>query len=66
MITIKEIAQKLGMSTTTVSNVIHKKTGEVSPATVEIVEEALKKYNYVPEISAHVIWHRTNQRLSVS
>lgn len=52
MITIKEIAQKLGMSTTTVSNVIHKKTGEVSPATVEIVEEALKKYNYVPNISA--------------
>ena len=34
MITIKEIASQLGMSTTTVSNVIHGKTREVSPATI--------------------------------
>ena len=30
MATIKEIAEKLGISTTTVSNVIHGKTGKIS------------------------------------
>ena len=39
MITIKEIAEKLGMSTTTVSNVIHGKPGEVSEDTRKKVEE---------------------------
>ncbi|MCR5101973.1 MAG: LacI family transcriptional regulator [Butyrivibrio sp.] len=52
MITIKEIAQQLNMSTTTVSNVIHGKTGEVSPQTIERVEQFLKKVDYVPNISA--------------
>ena len=33
MITIKEIAKQLNMSTTTVSNVIHGKAGEVSDDT---------------------------------
>ena len=37
MITIKGIAGSLGMSTTTVSNVIHRKTGRVLPETIERV-----------------------------
>lgn len=52
MITIKEMANILGMSTTTVSNVIHGKTSQVSPATIELVEKAIKDYGYVPNISA--------------
>lgn len=52
MITIKEIAKQLNMSTTTVSNVIHGKTKEVSPKTIERVEQFLKKVDYVPNISA--------------
>ncbi|MCR5717258.1 MAG: LacI family transcriptional regulator [Lachnospiraceae bacterium] len=52
MITIKEIAAKLNMSTTTVSNVIHGKTKEVSPQTIERVEEFLKKVDYVPNMNA--------------
>ena len=52
MITIKEIAAQLNMSTTTVSNVIHGKTGEVSPQTIERVQEFLKKVDYVPNINA--------------
>ncbi len=52
MITIKEIAKQLNMSTTTVSNVIHGKTGEVSEDTLKKVEEFLKKVDYVPNINA--------------
>ncbi|WP_026516478.1 LacI family DNA-binding transcriptional regulator [Butyrivibrio sp. MC2021] len=52
MITIKEIARQLNMSTTTVSNVIHGKTGEVSKETQKIVRDFLKKVDYVPNISA--------------
>lgn len=52
MITIKEMADMLGLSTTTVSNVIHGKTGEVSEATVQRVRQVLKEYDYVPNISA--------------
>ena len=33
--TIKEIAERAGVSTTTVSNVIHGKTKKVSPATIQ-------------------------------
>ena len=52
MVTIKDIAEELGMSTTTVSNVIHGKTREVSKSTIEKVEGYLKKVDYVPNINA--------------
>ena len=52
MITIKEMADMLGLSTTTVSNVIHGKTKEVSEATVERVRRVMQEYDYVPNISA--------------
>lgn len=52
MITIKEIAAELGLSTTTVSNVIHGKTKEVSEERIALVQEALKRHNYIPNISA--------------
>jgi len=52
MITIKEIASRLGMSTTTVSNVIHGKTREVSAETIERVQKFLEEVEYVPNINA--------------
>lgn len=52
MITIKEMANMLGISTTTVSNVIHGKTSEVSQSTVEKVRKMLEEYDYVPNINA--------------
>ena len=52
MITIKEMSNILGISSTTVSNVIHGKTSEVSKETVKKVEKLLKKYDYVPNINA--------------
>ena len=52
MVTIKQMAEMLGTSTTTVSNVIHGKTGEVSPAMVEKVKRLLEEYDYIPNINA--------------
>ena len=52
MITIKEIAKELNMSPTTVSNVIHGKTKEVSQGTIERVRDFLEKVEYVPNINA--------------
>jgi LacI family transcriptional regulator len=50
--TIKEIAQILNVSATTVSNVIRGKTKEVSPKTVEKVNAYLREVNYIPNMSA--------------
>ena len=52
MVTIKDMAEILGISTTTVSNVIHGKTSQVSQKTVEKVQKLLEEYEYVPNISA--------------
>lgn len=52
MVTIKKMAEMLGISTTTVSNVIHGKTSEVSPAVVEKVKRLIEEYDYVPNINA--------------
>lgn len=40
---IADIAQALGLSTATVSNVIHGKTAKISDATVKQVEQELEK-----------------------
>ena len=52
MVTIKDMAEMLGISTTTVSNVIHGRTKQVSPQTVERVQKLLDEYDYVPNINA--------------
>ncbi len=66
MITIKELADILGMSTTTVSNVIHGKTKEVSEETCKIVEKALEKYNYVPNMNARNLASRSSKIIGVA
>ncbi len=52
MITIKQIAKELNMSATTVSNVIHGKTKEVSAETIKRVQDYLEEVDYVPNINA--------------
>ena len=52
MITIKQLAEKIGVSSTTVSNVIHGNTQEVSPATIEKVQQVIKESHYVPNMNA--------------
>lgn len=66
MITIKDMAEMLGISTTTVSNVIHGKTSEVSQKTVERVEKLLDKYEYVPNISARSLSQNSSKIIGVA
>ena len=45
---IQDIAEELGVSTATVSNVIHGKTGRVSDETVRRVTALLEERQYIP------------------
>ena len=66
MITIKEIAEKLNMSTTTVSNVIHGKAGEVSEETKRKVQEFLEEVDYVPNINARNLAQNESKIIGVA
>ena len=48
---IIDIAQELGVSTATVSNVIHGKTKKISDETVKRVQELLEKKQYIPSMA---------------
>ena len=52
MATIKDIAAYTGVSPTTVSNVIHGRSGRVSEETVHKIRDAIEKLGYVPNMSA--------------
>lgn len=49
MVTIKEMAKQLGVSPTTVSNVINGRTGKMSEKTRQKIEEMLAANHYVQE-----------------
>lgn len=65
MITIKEMANMLGVSTATISNVIHGKTSEVSPATIELVQRTIKECGYIPNISAQNLARNSSRIIGV-
>lgn len=48
---IVDIAEELGLSTATVSNVIHGKTKKISQETVKRVQELLEKRQYIPSMA---------------
>ena len=48
---IADIAEELGVSTATVSNVIHGKTSKVSEETVKRVQELLERRGYIPDMA---------------
>ena len=50
-VTISDIAEELGLSTATVSNVIHRKTNKVSEETICRVQELLEKRQYIPSMA---------------
>ncbi|MDD2970632.1 MAG: LacI family DNA-binding transcriptional regulator [Lachnospiraceae bacterium] len=52
MVRIKDIAEAVGVSTTTVSNVIHDKEQRVSPETRARIQQAVLDMGYVPNMSA--------------
>lgn len=48
---ICDIAEELGLSTATVSNVLHGKTNKVSDTTVQRVQALLEEWQYVPSMA---------------
>lgn len=59
---IVDIADELGVSTATVSNVIHGKTKKISNQTVKRVQELLEKYSYIPSM-AGILLAQNNSRI---
>jgi len=52
MSTIKDIANTVGVSCTTVSNVIHGRAGRVSAETISRINDTIDELGYVPNMSA--------------
>lgn len=61
MVTIEDIAKEAGVSTTTVSNVIHGRTNKVSANTVDMINEIIQARGYVPNLSARAIKTRSTK-----
>jgi len=59
---IIDIANELGLSTATVSNVLHGKTKKISDATVKKVEKKLEESGYIPNMAA-ILLARNNSRI---
>ena len=59
---IVDIAQTLGLSTATVSNVIHGKTEKLSDETVKRVQQELERTRYIPNM-AGILLARNNSRI---
>ena len=63
--TLKDIAEKAGVSMMTVSNVINGKHSRVSAATIEKVNSIIKEYNYVPNLSARSLTVKSSHIIGV-
>ncbi|MCC8182253.1 MAG: LacI family transcriptional regulator [Clostridiales bacterium] len=55
MVRIKDIAERAGVSTTTVSNVIHHKEGKVSPVVADRIRRLIDEMGYIPSLSAQML-----------
>ncbi len=64
-ITIKDIAKQVGVSPTTVSNVINGRYGKVSSDTVRKINHVIKEYNYVPDFSARSLVLKRSKMIGV-
>ena len=65
MATIKDIADKAGVSTATVSNVIKGKKGKVSEKTIEKIEKIIEELNYVPSMGARILSEKRSKIIGV-
>lgn len=62
---IVDIAQELGVSTATVSNVIHGKTQKISDQTVKRVQEKLEERGYIPNMAATLLAQNNSRIIGV-
>ncbi|OYP10383.1 LacI family transcriptional regulator, partial [Lachnotalea glycerini] len=65
MATLKDIAKEAGVSIMTVSNVINGKYSKVSSKTITLIQELVKKYNYVPNLSARSLSMKSSKLIAV-
>ena len=64
-VTIRDIAEELGLSTATVSNVIHGKTGKVSDETVKRVQALLEERQYIPSMAGILLAQNASRIIGV-
>lgn len=62
---IADIAQELGLSTATVSNVIHGKTKKISDETVKRVQALLEERQYIPSIAGILLARNSSKIIGV-
>ena len=65
MATIKDIAEKAGVSTATVSNVIKGKKNKVSKKTIEKIENIISELNYVPSMGVRILSEKRSKIIGV-
>lgn len=64
-VTIKDIAEELGVSTATVSNVINGKTKKISDKTVERVQRMLDEKHYIPNMAGILLAQNSSKIICV-
>lgn len=62
---ISDIAEELGLSTATVSNVIHGKTKKISDETVKRVMELLEERQYIPNMAGILLAQNSSRIIGV-
>ena len=62
---IVDIAEELGLSTATVSNVIHGKTKKISDETVKRVQELLEEWRYIPSMAGILLAQNSSRIIGV-
>ena len=62
---IRDIAEELGLSTATVSNVIHGKTGKISEETAKRVQALLEERKYIPSMAGILLAQNASKIIGV-
>lgn len=63
---IVDIAEELGLSTATVSNVIHGKTKKISDETVKRVQQLLEEWQYIPSMAGLLLAQNDSRIIGVA
>lgn len=64
-VTIRDIAEELGLSTATVSNVLHGKTKKISDETVQRVQALLEERQYVPSMAGILLAQNSSRIIGI-
>ena len=62
---ISDIADELGLSTATVSNVLHGKTKKISDETVKRVQALLEEWQYIPSMAGILLAQNSSKIIGV-